>query len=157
LLLSPVAYFAIVKRKVGILESELAGGQTQLAGNRDEREQKTSALERESLQEQEQLLGATATTTVNSATDDTLESMAKVGCGGSEDVLEPTQPHCVSCCDQLAPDGIRVWGPRAMPIVLLFSVIQACTWLVLRSVIGRTLPSSANAAQNSSSVEPHSQ
>jgi hypothetical protein len=27
-------------------------------------------------------------------------------------------------------------GPRALPIVLLFSVIQACTWLILRSVIG---------------------
>ncbi len=149
LLLSPVAYYAIVNGNIGISESN-SGGQMQLAGHRDDRDQKTSAFERELLpQEQEQLLGATtAATTDNPATIRTLETVGKVGCGSIGDGIGPTQPDGLGCCDRLEKnlqnlDGIKTWGPRAMPLVLLFSVIQACTWLVLRSVIGRTFPSSA--------------
>lgn len=36
------------------------------------------------------------------------------------------------CCDL---KSVKSWGLDAFPIILLFATVQACTWLVLRSVI----------------------
>ena len=138
LLLSPAAYAAISRGRIGISESELAGGQAQLLGNCEDSEPKsTSGFERESVGEQEQLLGAAVTVSVAPAASGTREPVAKAGraSGGGE----AERPGGVGCCSWLELEGMRAWGPRVAPVVLLFSVIQACTWLVLRSVIGRRL------------------
>ena len=83
--------------------------------------------------------GAAATCTATGA------SGGGGGGSGGEEQEELLRPGTAAGGGTGAGEGMRAalasargWGPGAMPAFLVFSTVQACTWIVMRAIIGET-------------------
>ena len=113
-IICPVAYRAITKSGIGLVDppAGLGARESDRVSMDDDEEiakESSRSLERESLQEQEQLIGLPASKTLSAVADAADE---KGGCGSME--------------------SFRAWGPRALPLVLLFSCIQVSSQAICR-------------------------
>ena len=116
-------YRAITRGGIGLLDPPAGAGLGQALPEGSDRastdddetaKERPRSLDRESVLEQEQLIGLSAKH--GSADDDAhVDGGLNGGCGSIE--------------------SFREWGPKALPFVLLFSCIQACTWLVMRAIM----------------------